>query len=231
MKILVIFLCLVLAFPASIFADDVPLDEVILLDVDTFDPATGAPSNADSTPSCKVYEEITDTAIISGSMVLRTSTTGEYRMQVSVTSGNGFEVGKWYTPKCTATVGGLEGRAIPSIDTFRVSAAEVTAGYSPVESFIKNSLAVRTAISFQWAMKFRNPTTGADISGASPTCTRSIDDSNSFSSTTNSASTTTSTGWSELTLSTGDMTASHYVILRCTAGAGTYETVFKVQTP
>lgn len=92
----------------------------------------------------------------------------------------------------------------------------------------------RKATSFQWPMKFvlASDHITPITSGAVPSCTRSIDAPNAFAGTSNTASAITSLGWSELTISTTDITGDHYMVLKCTAsGADTYETVFKIQTP
>src|SRR5262245_7489576 len=89
---------------------NVPLGETVYFDADTFDPTTHGPANADATPTCKVYEEATDTAIVTNcSIALRAGTTGEYRGNFVASTGNGFELGKWYIAKVYATVGALPG--------------------------------------------------------------------------------------------------------------------------
>ena len=44
----------------------VPIDEQIYFDICTHDPSTGGVSDADSTPTFSVFEEATDTPIVSG---------------------------------------------------------------------------------------------------------------------------------------------------------------------
>jgi hypothetical protein len=72
---------------------------------------------------------------------------------------------------------------------------------------------------------------GVPISGATPACKVSLDVpmTSSTGATTNTASATSNLGFSELTLAAADLTADNYVILYCTAGAGVYTTVFKIQ--
>jgi len=71
--------------------------------------STGA-VDADSVPAYRVYEEITDTAILTGTMAKLddTNTTGLYRVQLTLSAANGFESGKSYTVQECATVSSVE---------------------------------------------------------------------------------------------------------------------------
>lgn len=102
---------------------DIPLDEVVLLEVITSSPSTGAASDADSTPSYEVFEEITDTAILSGSFTKRTSKTGDYRAQITLSAANGFEAGKWYSAVASATVSSVAAKCVAK--HFRVIASDI----------------------------------------------------------------------------------------------------------
>lgn len=108
---------------------NVPLNEVMHFDVITTNPETGEAQDADSAPTYAVYEEDTDTAIVSGTATKRTSLTGHYRGSVTVTLANGFEVGKWYSIAAAAPVEGVTGKAI--VRQFRVTAEEATVGKVP----------------------------------------------------------------------------------------------------
>jgi hypothetical protein len=105
---------------------NVPLGEVIFRDCITSSPTTGAASDADSTPTWALYEEDTDTPILTGNMTKRTGKTGEYRATVTASSANGVEVGKWYTLTGYATVGGVVGKTI--VFGFRAVLTEAVAG-------------------------------------------------------------------------------------------------------
>lgn len=83
------------------------LEDTIYKDFTTHNPNTGSVSDADSTPTCAVYEDSTDTAILSPTVVKRTSLTGNYRVPIAMTSANGFEVGRSYNVIVTATVNGV----------------------------------------------------------------------------------------------------------------------------
>lgn len=105
---------------------DIALDEVLHFDAITSHPSTGAATDADSTPTWEVFEEDTDTAIGSGNFTKRTSKTGNYRGTHTLSSANGYEVGKWYTVVASATVNSVAGKGI--VQRFRIVPAESTAG-------------------------------------------------------------------------------------------------------
>lgn len=86
------------------------LGETIVLDLPPLvHPTTGVPSDADETPTARVYEDASDAAILTPTVVKRSGTTGEYRVSIACTTAGGFEVGKSYNVKATAVVAGLTG--------------------------------------------------------------------------------------------------------------------------
>lgn len=97
------------------------LGETIYVDFITSAPSTGAVSDADSTPTCEVFEDATDAAILSPTVTKRTSKTGNYRIPIACTTGNGFEAGKSYNVVVSATVGGVAAKA--AVRSFQVRAA------------------------------------------------------------------------------------------------------------
>ena len=99
------------------------LAETIYVDFVTSSPTTGAAIDADSTPTAEVFEDATDTAILSPTITKRTGKTGNYRVPVACTAANGFEVGKSYNVTVSATVGAVAAKA--SILTFQVRAIAV----------------------------------------------------------------------------------------------------------
>jgi hypothetical protein len=114
-------------------AIECPLDEVVLIDVITSHPTTGAATDADSTPTFAVYEEVTDTDIgVGGNLTKRTSLTGNYRGQFTASAANGFELGKFYTVVASATVNAIAGKCV--VRTFRIVAGEAVAGYRAVDT-------------------------------------------------------------------------------------------------
>lgn len=88
------------------------LEETIYVDFITSSPTTGAATDADSLPTCAVYEETNDTALVTPTVVKRTSLTGNYRVPVVCTAANGFEAAKSYSVVISATVGAVAAKAI-----------------------------------------------------------------------------------------------------------------------
>ncbi len=98
---------------------------------------------------------------------------------------------------------------------------------------IAKPYAVKSGVGFEWPIQIFT-SAGAVVTTGTPTCTRGNDTitTASFAATTNSPSAMTSLGFSEITLSATDMTASYYVVLYCTLGSNPpYRTTFKIQTP
>jgi hypothetical protein len=92
-------------------------------DFTTHDPATGELTDADSPPTCKVFEDVTDTAILTPTVVARDGHTGCYRVPVAATAVNGFEVGKTYNVHVDAVVGGVLAEAV--LDTFFLEGGDI----------------------------------------------------------------------------------------------------------
>jgi len=104
----------------------IPLDEVIHFDAQTSTPSTSVAVDADSTPTYSLFEEDTDTPIVTGNFTKRTGLTGEYRGSITLSAANGCEVGKCYNLKAYATVGSAAGKCV--VMRFRVAPAESSAG-------------------------------------------------------------------------------------------------------
>src|SRR4051812_2501271 len=135
---------------------DTRLEETIYVDFITSS-STGAAVDADSTPTCEVFEDATDTAILSPTVVKRTSKTGNYRIPVACTTANGFEVGKSYNVVVSATIGGVAAKAVAArfqVRTFNVQKNQALTGFV----FVMTSSASH-----------------APITGATVTATRSLD--------------------------------------------------------
>ena len=114
-------------------SDLVPIDEVVYFDVTTHHPATGAVTDADSTPTFEVFEEATDTDIgVGGNLTKRTSKTGNYRGTFTASAANGFEAGKWYSVIASATVNAIAAKAVAK--SFRCAPAESSAGVPIVDT-------------------------------------------------------------------------------------------------
>jgi|14BtaG_2_1085337.scaffolds.fasta_scaffold01225_5 hypothetical protein len=82
----------------------VAIDEVFHLSFNVKDPVGGGLVDADSTPTCAIFEEDTDTAIRTPTVVKRSALTGTYRVSDTLSTANGYEEGKWYNVEISATV-------------------------------------------------------------------------------------------------------------------------------
>jgi len=84
------------------------IGETIVLDLIT-SAATGAAADADAVPTCEVFEDDTDVAVLSPVVVKRTGKAGNYRVSIACTTLGGFDAGKSYNAIVTATIGGVAG--------------------------------------------------------------------------------------------------------------------------
>jgi len=109
------------------------IDDLLTFVVNTHTPSTGAAVDADAAPTYRVYEDETGTAILTGSTALLddANTVGQYSEQITLSAANGLEVGKCYTIRVSATVGGVSGARIFS---FQVEAAPALASGVTVTS-------------------------------------------------------------------------------------------------
>ncbi len=89
----------------------VHLGQTIHLDFATTNPSTAAAATA-SAVTVRVFEDASDTAILTPTATERTAYTGNYRVPVACTTANGFEVGKSYNVVVEATVGGVTARGV-----------------------------------------------------------------------------------------------------------------------
>lgn len=81
------------------------LGDTIILDFTTHNPVTGYVQDADSLPTCEVFEDENDTAILTPIVTKRDSKTGDYRVSIVTTTANGFAVGSSYNIIVFAIVG------------------------------------------------------------------------------------------------------------------------------
>lgn len=91
---------------------NVEMESTIVRDFIVSNPETGELQDADSTPTCDVYEDATDTPIYSPTVTQRTALTGHYRVPIAVTTANGFEEGKSYNVVVSATVSGISTKVV-----------------------------------------------------------------------------------------------------------------------
>ena len=97
------------------------IDDNLTFTCNTHDVSTGGETDADSVPTYRIYEDETETPILTGSMskLDDSNTTGQYSEQIELTDANGFERGKCYSIRVSATVGGVTASKIIS---FQVNA-------------------------------------------------------------------------------------------------------------
>lgn len=87
------------------------LGQTITVDFTTSTPTTGAAATA-SAVTVRVFEDASDTAILTPTATERSGHTGNYRTQIACTTANGFEVGKSYNVVVEATVDAVTARAV-----------------------------------------------------------------------------------------------------------------------
>lgn len=122
------------------------LEETIILDFITSS-STGAATDADSTPTAEVFEDATDTAILTPTVTKRTSKTGNYRIPVACTAVNGFEAGKSYNVIASATIGGIAAKC--KVGSFQVRTRDTddllaTTGYTAPDNTSITAIKAKT---------------------------------------------------------------------------------------
>ena len=87
------------------------INDLIILDFTTHNSATGMVSDADFVPACEVFAGSNDSPILSPTVEKRTNKTGNYKVLIEATVGNGFEVGKSYNVIVFATVNNISAKS------------------------------------------------------------------------------------------------------------------------
>lgn len=105
---------------------DVILEQIVTLDFTTHDPLSGQVSDADVLPNCEVFENTTDTPILTPTVTKRTAKTGDYRVTFTASTTNGFEIGKSYNVISEATVNSITAKA--RIAAFIVTSKAIATG-------------------------------------------------------------------------------------------------------
>jgi len=88
------------------------LEDTVILDFTVHLPTTGGISDADSLPTVEIWEDETDSTLSGGTVTKRVGKTGNYRVAVLATTGNGFEVGKSYNVVVTVVAGGVTAKGV-----------------------------------------------------------------------------------------------------------------------
>ena len=84
------------------------LDQSVHFSITTHHPVSGFAFNADISPVFYVFEENSDTHIVTGSLTQRTGFLGVYRGTFNTTLANGFDVNKWYNVVVSGIVQGVQ---------------------------------------------------------------------------------------------------------------------------
>jgi hypothetical protein len=92
----------------------------MVLDFCTHSLTTGSLSDADSTPTCEVYEGTNDTPIATPAVTKRTGHTGHYRVTIATA---GFTVGNSYNIAVMVVIGGITKKK--PIATFTVDSKRI----------------------------------------------------------------------------------------------------------
>ena len=89
----------------------VTLEDNLTFSITCHDPDTGILTDADAAPAYRIYEDETETAILTGTMakIDDVNTTGFYTELIACTTANGFEDGKTYSVYIEAIVDGDTG--------------------------------------------------------------------------------------------------------------------------
>ncbi len=111
----------------------VPLDEVMFFQAAISHSTTSAPTSAAGAVVYFIFEEETTSTLGSGTMTENSNFSGLYHGSATLSAGNGYEVGKWYSIYAQATAG-TAGHQV--LITFRVASAESTVGAPDV--FVQN---------------------------------------------------------------------------------------------
>jgi hypothetical protein len=114
------------------------IDQVVTVYLTASQFSTGAALDATGSPAYRVYEQTTDTPILTGSFSVldNASTVGLYAVSLTLSAANGFEVGKSYAVYATATVDGVAAHTLA--DQFVVQAT--------IASQVPTASAIATAV-------------------------------------------------------------------------------------
>ena len=119
----------------------VAIDEVAHLSFHILDPVGQGLVDADSLPTCAIFEEDNDTAIRTPTVVKRSALTGTYRVSDTMSAANGYEEGKWYNVEIEATVNSV----LQKIDIVQLYVGPIEVNVVQINSLV--AAAVRLALS------------------------------------------------------------------------------------
>ena len=85
------------------------IGDTLTFDFTVHNPSNGSVSDADSLPTCEVFEDLNDTPILTPVVVKRSGRVGDYR--VSFSTATGFAVGNSYNVVATVVVSSITAKA------------------------------------------------------------------------------------------------------------------------
>jgi hypothetical protein len=106
--------------------------ETVHFQIITHDPLTGELADADSEPTWKIWGEVGDSPLGTGSFTKRTGYTGHYRASFDVVAVSGFDPGEFFELVAEATIGGVSEKIV--VMNFRVLAAENAVGKRAIDA-------------------------------------------------------------------------------------------------
>lgn len=114
------------------------IDQVLTVYLTASQFSTGASLDATGSPAYRIYEQTTDTPILTGSFAVldNASTVGLYSASITLSAANGFEAGKCYAVYATATVDSVAAHTLA--DQFVVQAT--------IASQVPTTAAIATAV-------------------------------------------------------------------------------------
>lgn len=121
------------------------IGDIITLDFITFNPTTGAISNADDTITCEIFENDSDTPILTPSVIQRTDRTGNYRITFEASILNGFSSNNDYNIIASGSVNSIAQKQI--IGNFKLESNNITDCYNLLSSQAGSNLIDITVIS------------------------------------------------------------------------------------
>ena len=118
------------------------LGDTIVIDFITSNPNYGSVQTADALPTCEVFRDVGDSAILFPTVVQRTNKTGNYRVQIYL-SDPVFSINKSYSVVVSATVAGISSKSVIGnfdIDAFKRPTGSIVADGSNTASTFKTDL-------------------------------------------------------------------------------------------
>lgn len=143
------------------------IDDFVTFTVITRRVDTSAPTDADSDPAYRVYENETGTPILTGVMSLLDSsnTNGFYSERIELSAGNGFEVGKTYNIHISAAVLGVTGATVRNFQVRNV----IPTDSENADALLDRSNGIETSFTLRQALRLVLSALAGKLSGAATT--------------------------------------------------------------